>query len=430
MKAKGIFYTALLGLAILLFYGGFATLWALDYHKFNIFWTDLWGVYLLVWKPTGATLPFYDLFGVLSWRDCHLLGTDVMYANPCDPLARLSNYSPLWYLLPIGGRDDVMFLGALMSGSFLVLLPLMIRPASKGELAMSVVAAISSSTLFAVERANVDIVMFLMAMAVVWLWRTGRGWPAYGMVMAAAALKFYPLALFGLAAREPGRRFAIATLVCALSTILFIAIFWEELQRLPDLMPKPVYFGDNFGAKLFGLGMTEQLDLAPIAIPLLTLLLTGLCFWGALRIAACLGSALERSFWNRREGALLLAGALIMVGCFFATANVAYRAIFLLMTLPGFFLLRRIGLKRLGAYGLFAVLFCLNAEPLRRFTVWPRSAPTFLPEFFWGHIPEGFFFLARETIWWSLIALLGGVILTFFRQTPLFAMLTQKERGA
>ncbi len=430
MNRRQLFYTASLGFVILLFYGGFATLWALNYHEFNLFWTDLWGVYLLVWTPTGATLPFYDLFGVLSWRDCYLLGTDVMYANPCDPLARLSNYSPLWYLLPIGGRDDVFLLGTLMAGIFLALLLFILRPASKSELAMSVVAGISSSTLFAVERANVDIIMFLMTLFVVWLWRTGRGWPAYGVMMAAAALKFYPLALFGLAAREPVRRFAIATFACALSVILFTAIFWEELQRLPDLLPKPVYFGDNFGASLFGLGMTKQLDLAPIAIPFLTLLLTSVCFWGALRAAACLGSALDRSFWNGREGALLLAGALIMVGCFFVAANVAYRAIFLLMTLPGFFLLRRMGLKRLGGYGLFATLFCLNAEPLRRLSVWPRNIPTYQPEFFWGHIPEGFFFLTREMIWWSLIALLGGVILTFFRQTSLFAGLARKERGA
>jgi hypothetical protein len=428
-------YIALLALVILLFYGAFLALWLGGHQEILGFWADSWGVGLVTPSddPQARSLPFFDLYGVLSWRDCHLRGLDVLSVNPCDPLNRPSNYSPLLYLLPTGGRENLLVLGFLLVGTFLALLPLLLRPVTRGELAISALAATSCPLLFAVERANLDILMFLMALLAIWLWRSGRGWPAYGVILAAGFLKFYPLALLALAAREPVRRLAWIASICIGLIALFIAIFRDALVQLPALMPDVSYFGNEFGAKLFGLGVTEELGLPSVTAPLLTLLLAALCLWGALRTAAILGPALERSSWNSRETALLLGGALLTIGCFLPMVNIGYRAIFLILTLPGFFLLRRMaqGPARLAGWGLAAILFCLYSELFRQIAEWLRDA-TMVPDRPgpWDDMPEVVFFLVREAAWWFVVTLLSGIFLAFLRRTPVLVAMRGKSNHA
>ena len=426
MNMARTLYTALLALVILLFYGGFIVLWLTDQHDFSRDWANLWGVDLgMLNTPSRQSVPFFDLYGTLSWRDCHLQGVDVMATNPCDPLGRPSNYSPLWYLLPTGGRDNYMLLGLLLGVCFLALLPLVLRPASWVEFLVSALAAISSVTLLAVDRANIDLLLFLMALVALWLWRSGRGWPAYGVICAAALLKFYPVALLGLAAREPVRRFAAVAAASLLVAIAFVAGFWNELVRLPALMPNVLVFAGNFGARLLGRGIAASVGSDVVVVPLVTIVMAGFCLWDALRAATYLQAVLEENFWGSREGACMLGGALVTVASFFLMANISYRAIFLLMTLPGLFVLWRKGggASRLAGGAMVVLLFCLNSEIPRRLVVWPHDAIFMAehPEYIWDDVFMAAFFVMDEMAWWSLVALLCGFVLAFLRQAPVFA---------
>ena len=115
MSRSRIFYTALLALVIVLFYGGFVLLWLMGAHDLSRDLATLWGVDLgLMNGPGRPSVPFFDLYGTLSWRDCYLQGHNVMAANPCDPLGRPANYSPLWYLLPTGGVAHYELLGVVL----------------------------------------------------------------------------------------------------------------------------------------------------------------------------------------------------------------------------------------------------------------------------------------------------------------------------
>jgi hypothetical protein len=425
---------ALLAIAILLFYGAFLGSWFAGSWEMFEAWDGLWGI-PAVHPPGGPQSPqlFFDMAGVLSWRDCHLRGLDVMAVNPCDPLGRLSNYSPLWYLLPTGGRANLMPLSILMVGAFLAVLPMMFRPATTKEAVLYALAAASPMTAFAVERANLDILMFLMLLLAVWLWRVGRGWPAYGVVLAAAFLKFYPLALLGLAGREPVRRLMAVALLAGLLVALYLGLFWSEMLRLSALMPPQQYFGNEFGAGLFALGVTKELGLPSFVTPLLTVSLMGLCLWGALRIAARFDAGEHRIPWDRREMALLLASALVMCACFMLMSNIAYRGIFLLPALPGLLLLRRLEPPRgrLASWGLATAFFLLFGEMLRKSVEWLRDIilPADNPGI-WDNLPEVVFFLLHEAIWWWLVALLLGFILAFLRRGPVFAMILGRERNA
>ena len=111
-------------------------------------------------------LPFVDLAGVLSWAQCHAQGIDVFVRNPCDPMARLFNYGP-GSLLPFGSPDDTLAAGAVLDSVFLLMVALILRPATGGEFAIALLALFSHAVFLAVERANLDIAIFILVMRLV-----------------------------------------------------------------------------------------------------------------------------------------------------------------------------------------------------------------------------------------------------------------------
>jgi hypothetical protein len=85
-----------------------------------------------------------------------------------------------------------------------------------------------------------------------------------------------------------------------------------------------------------------------------------------------------------------LAGALVTVFCFCAAQNVYYRAIFLVLTLPGLWAARRLGMAA-------AILALLWEAPLRLMA---------------RHLQIGLaFWIGRESLWWWLIIQFGAMLI-------------------
>ena len=162
-----------------------------------------------------------------------------------------------------------------------------------------------------------------------------------------------------LVARE---RRAVAWLyggVGALAGAAFVACFHRELARLGANMADAL-FGDMFGARSLSFGIPLLLAGAPIRSvagtyagmdaldPAMTRLgavlfaaMTGAC----ILVAGLRGrdSALRDALARVEPGtrALLLVGAVLCVGCFFGHQNIGYRAVLLLLVLPGLLALAR-----------------------------------------------------------------------------------------
>jgi hypothetical protein len=96
-------------------------------------------------------------------------------------------------ILPITTAwDNALGLGLVV----LFLLALTLLPPGR-DLWLITLATVSSATMLAIERANVDLLMFVMAMLVVRLRVTG-----YLVALLAGMLKFYPIVLLISAVRE------------------------------------------------------------------------------------------------------------------------------------------------------------------------------------------------------------------------------------
>ena len=155
--------------------------------------------------------PFLDARFVTAQVECWSRGVDVYVRNPCDPLGRTLDYSPLWLRLPFLARSDgaTPVFGLAIDLAFLAaLFGLPWRLAGAFDAVVAVGAVMSWATIFAIERGNTDLLMF--AAAVLFAHLSTRSAPAriagYALILCVGLLKFSPLSLLALLVREPARR--------------------------------------------------------------------------------------------------------------------------------------------------------------------------------------------------------------------------------
>lgn len=376
--------------------------------------------------PTDG--PFSDLHFVFAAFDCVRHGVDPYFNASCTPKHEYFNYAPalLWaarlspssgWTLPTGIVLDVLF--------FLSCL-LLSDTRSRPEFWLRLVAAISSAVAYAAIAANIDIALFILAaVAATLLLRQGAvRFIAYVLIVAGAAVKLYPAALFGLALRErPRTMLAIAGTAIVAATVYLVAVL-PQARAMTRHLPTGPYLMNWFGAVNLPYGITEILGTmgAPTS-PALPLLFEALLIAATLvQIARLIVvSPLPSAFaaLGGRDRVFLTAGSLVLVGCFFAWQNLGYRGIYLLFVLPGLGALAtgrwRDGAWRVPTRTALFIAFLMWTECIRHtlFTFDQAiGAPTIL-----RFVIEIGFWLLKEIVWWRVIAVLAALIVCFVRQS-------------
>lgn len=386
---------------------------------------EFWGI-----KP--HIFPYLDFAGYLSSLECTRLGVDVIAVNSCDPLDRQFNYGPLWLdltFLPLYPPDRVVggtVLNLFFIGSFALLAP----PRGGWELSARILAATSSAVVFAVERANPDILIYILVTAVVVLVTRGvvaRVW-AYALIWFMAGLKFYPMVLMGLASRERPRWFW-GLLGASVGLVgLYLVVYHVSLGRILPLLPAGNYNSDLFAAKNLPmqLGLVVRAGVSPIAGVIVGVAVVLGLLWRLTRHVRrlldmpALGVGLAAL--PVATGLQLLAGALLIVGCFFAGQSIAYRAIFLLLTMPGLYAMGEAAqspaLRRICRKALWVAVFLLWEEAIRLGL--DRGVAALGMGDGGGFLAGLMFWVFRELIWWWMVAVLLAVVLRFAWVSPVW----------
>jgi hypothetical protein len=295
--------------------------------------------------------------------DCWQRGVDVYVANPCDVDVLFSN-SPLWLrLVFLPGKEWTNPVGLCLAISFFLALAVLPPPDSGRELLPRLAATLSPVTTFAVERANNDLLMFLIAIvAGVLLLGPLRGRVAgYGVIVIGGLLKIYPLVLMVLTLRERPRVFLWVNSVAAAVVLATGVYFHTEVAKMVANIPT----GD-FGAQLLPHVIAQKSDsemhAGPVVLGLvrratfaaLFLAMAGWFFgmvrWRDFRVALARLPEPEKIF--------LLIGAGLIGGCFFAGSSNGYRGIHLLFTLPGLLAMARMAgdVRRVAVQGCVLVV--------------------------------------------------------------------------
>jgi hypothetical protein len=412
--------------------------------------------------------PFVDWEAVPAWIECWSKGVDVYIDNiPCLPLPNAGfNYSPLLLRLTLirfayGWTNLFGFSFAILFFLSLSLLP---PSRTKLDFVITLLASVSSATAFAVERANMDLFLFLTI--VVGVLACGSRLlvrsAGYTLIMLAGLLKFYPFVALILVVRE--RAAVFVTVAVAATTALggLVLFYGQELVRAADNVPVPVGLQLTgpavFGAKHLpsGLGfmvaalatkLFHQDEASAIAIGQLvyhSLLL--LFVVQALAIAIWFGRRFRLPHavaqLDQPNADFLLAGAALVCGCFFATSNVIYKAIFLLLALPGLLALGHqmpLQLARVAFRGAcVAIVFVLWAPSVRECV--RIAVATLGNRIDWSHVHQSLtdgnnqgmdrailfvIWLCDQLAWWWIAIVLTAAIGALVLNSELWATLSR-----
>src|SRR5216684_895135 len=375
------------------------------------------------------TFPFLDISGSLAVWDCTRLGIDVVLHDPCDVLGRGYNYSPLWMAgafipLGVGATAAVGWVLGLLFILSLTLLPAARRP---WELVLVVLATNSTMVVFAVERANPDIILFMMALLTCFL--EGGFLPvrllAYFTALFAALIKYYPLTLLILSFRERVTVFLANGLAMVGFIALFLAAYLPDIELGFPLIAVGFYFGFWFAAKDLPFGLAQLIFLfAGWPANTLSFTLVGASLYGALVLNVALTcrrlltrTALQPTFSQilGYERIFLVGGSALIVGCFFAGQSIGYRGIFLLFVLPGLLAMAR------AAPDSALQSLCRTTAIVLPLLMWEECFRTGLQAVSaWWEIPPVYetlslftLWLAHELAWWWIVSIMTACLLSF-----------------
>ena len=405
----------------------FLVMWFIYKSSYPLYMHLLWPYSFLVWPK-----PFLDLSGVLSAIDCSREGVDVFVTNPCDSLGRVHNYSPLWLagrFLPVtdGWR---MPLGVITDLCFISSLSLLPPPETSAALKIRIAATLSMPVVYAVERANVDIYIFMLLLAGGLLAsRNGRvcRMLGYCALLIAGLLKYYPLATLLTISRErPGYAISCGMVVlCGLGGLFW---FWQgDIINSFSSIPHGLYFSDQFGKSNLPHGLAIIFSPTNSALQgILSSIFLAICF---ILLVIVVRKILHEHNLHLRflhltelERLLMFIGSLTIVGCFISGQSLYYRCVSILLILPGIVKLcqkssnldRDIMLKCTVPM----LMFLLWSEPLRQTVTLSRS---FDPMF--ESVTYQYFWLFREWVWWCTIAVLISIICYLVEESRTFTAL-------
>jgi|SRR5580658_69684 hypothetical protein len=403
---------------------------------------------ILMLQPSRP--PFLDAVQIPALVECWRQGVDVYVTAPCDPLDRTLAYSPLWLRATFLPSDPAwtIWLGLALTSAFVGSLAFLPRPRSGQGVVVMALALCSSMPVFALERGNMDVVMFVLVAfgGRLWLGRFPLRSAGYLVVAFAGLLKFYPLVLFLLFLRERIGSFIALCLAGAALLAGFVWYFQDELVEMARNFPSLGIFTDTFGYRVLpsGLGtmlqrlfdaagarteFTQTLPTNPLfAVGVLGfLLITALVLAIRLATRPAFRSSLQRI--GADEAGFLVIGAALVCGCFFVGQSVSYKGIHFLFVVPGLFALatapfpgatRR--LFRTTAAMVLALMWGLTLQQL----VARLSGGTARP--MGGSAAMNIYWIGHELAWWWVVSVLLAILFCFVAQSPVWPALAGLSR--
>ena len=386
--------------------------------------------------------PFDDLLAVMTSIECWQKGLHSYNGGGGGCVG--FNYSPIWLRLGFMAKGTVPVpLAALaLASAFLISMRYLPLQRTKRGLALMVLAGASSTSVFAIERANVDVLLYLFCFAgaaCLSLHWPRRVW-GYALFALAGFLKFYPIVLMGLALRERlPRALAIFSLL-ALAALAFYLAYHEEMRPVlggvSSLNTHWGPFSDRFAARQLpdGIWLLMGNDAPPTAaallpgtdsvnpkppfwaVPTLTLMAVIAAFWQWRR-------ADFRRSWDAltpREADFLLVGAIVVAGCFFAGYNIMYRAIFLLLALPGLIAMAAAAPNAFWRWLPLAVVYNLWAPTIQHLI---QYAAKLTGSLYAGRLVITADWFGHELAWWWTMAAFIAVMLQLAATAPALGFL-------
>jgi Glycosyltransferase family 87 len=298
--------------------------------------TAAWGIF----RIPALDPSFADTRTVTHSIDCLLTGQDPYVVRNFDPWNRVYNYPPIWLDLRYLGvtSRSTNFLGvfmALLLASSFILLFSATRP---GSALVVFFAIFSGPVLFAMERGNIDQVLFaLLVFGFFLIERTrdsARIFFECSLIVVLTILKIFPIAAVVVMVKNR-HRLLTAALAAVVSVAALLATCGRDLPKVFANTPRAP--DTSFGGYTFFVAIGQAIHGFPIAwkinprIALIgSLVLALLSVIAGLKYRTHLDKFLPSLDFYRARGCIAVSCLAIYVFVFFGGANFNYRLIFLL----------------------------------------------------------------------------------------------------
>jgi hypothetical protein len=387
-------------------------------HAGGLFFGHLYDDILQSWGIEPFQFPFLDISGWLVAWECARQGIDVVSFKPCDMLFRGYGSSPLWLAaagVPLGIANTTA-VGRALDIVFIASLSLLPPSRRLIGLLLMLAATFSTMVVFALERANADIILFMLALAVGFLAERGPAarMVGYAFALLAALLKYYPILLLVVLFRERLAVFVAVAMAVAGSLAGFWAAYNVEIMRGWANIPVGPYNTDLFAAKNlpFLIGMMVEEPIPSRFGAAVGWVVTAGLYVSLIGAALAICRRLSRFAELRAaiaelpgpERMFLVIGSAVIAGCFFAGQSIGYRGIFLLLVMPGLLTLSRSAVRELRT-------LCLGSAIVIVLLMWGECLRQALG--------GGFgFWLLRELGWWWSVSVMLALVADFLRESP------------
>ncbi len=276
---------------------------------------------------------FLDSFAILASNDALARGLDPYVPNALDYFKRPHVYSHWWLELGKLGltRADNSWLGLSLVVAFLTAVVARLRPREPREVLWYLAILCSSPILLAVERANNDLVVFVLLAPVVPCLLQANRWVRLlpvALIAVAAGLKFYPaiaglVLLAGSDRSEVRGRLCIAVVALAVVGVNLV----PDLTQFSGLAPRAnglMTFGSVHLFEAFGHSGWRATALGLSSVIAVVVMFVRLRVFAGWEIAKA----------DRADWLAFTLGAALLTGCFFTGTNFGYRWVFALWLAP------------------------------------------------------------------------------------------------
>jgi hypothetical protein len=297
-------------------------------HVLVVAWAAVFAAILhFGWMETWRALqvdtlpPFADLRVIKAAVEAVGSGIDPQISNPSDPWARPLNYPMIWERIGaffhMEREVNLLACGGIMVGLYLAACLLFL---SRYQSWWLLLCMLSGSSLLAVERGNIDLIIFLLLGCSVFA-------PALigaGLIVAATALKVYPIFAVPSLLKCRSYRFVAFVAVAAIAALPFTQ--FDAIRSgtpILDIMSYGVATIGTYLAQHRGIHVDTSIlascGLVASVLPLLSAKVRGL---------------LAVSSVDDRASQAFLVGAGVFLGTFLLAGNFDYRLIFLSLCVP------------------------------------------------------------------------------------------------
>jgi hypothetical protein len=288
--------------------------------------------------PASTPQAFEDLGYYLIWLDCVRAGAPI--DEPCSLGSPIPwAYPPAWLLLARTGLSvrHTVPMAALLYIGLIAMATYLCAPGSISEVCYDTLFLVSPPFVLALERCNLDVLVFFILGLAVALASRRAVMGAFGLVWIAALLKVYPGASLLAFVRKKSDAFA-AGLGCVTLMAYLVAIR-HQLRLIYNVVSQTEF--QSFGSRELFLIVAKKLQAMAHPLPLPPSMIA----FFAQAVFTILVALLAFAFIHRKTDMALeplndtsqhafAVGGLVYCLCWSIGMNYNYRYIFVAMTLP------------------------------------------------------------------------------------------------